>query len=237
MTQHEQVISALEANGGYATLGQLYHLIDFSSWGTETPHASVRRIVQNRKEIFKIRPGLWALESYREQLPVHILPSSNMPQVENEKYNHSYYQGLLLEIGNMRKFTTYVPAQDKNQLFLNKKLGDIAQSTTCPPFTYDHVQKRARTIDVIWFNTRQYPATVYEVEHSTDFQNSLLKFVELQDFNVQFRVVADKARKRLFESKISQAAFEPIAKRVKFINYDDISKTHQHEFEITEIDL
>lgn len=237
MTQHEEVISALEDNGGYATLGQLYQRLDFSSWKTKTPHASVRRIVQDRREIFKIRPGLWALESYREQLPPQILPTEKTSHGEQNKYTHSYYQGLLLEIGNMRKFTTYVPAQDKNQLFLNQKLDDIAQSTKCPPFTYDHVLRRAKTIDVIWFNTRQYPATVYEVEHSTDFQNSLLKFVELQDFNIQFRIVADKARKRLFENKISQSAFESIIERVKFITYDNLSKIHQHEFEMTGIDL
>ncbi|MEM9953494.1 MAG: hypothetical protein AAF846_17940 [Chloroflexota bacterium] len=114
MTQYEQVISALEANGGYATLGQLYHMIDFTSWGTKTPQASVRRIVQMRSEIFKIRPGLWALESYRDKLPPQIFPSEATTEAQSEIYTHAYYQGLLLEIGNMRNLETFVPAQDKN---------------------------------------------------------------------------------------------------------------------------
>lgn len=144
-TQHRQVIEALESNGGYATLGKLYQLIDFSSWGTKTPHASVRRIVQDRKEVFKIRPGLWALETYRNQLPPQILATDDTSEAEKDIYNHAYYQGLLLEIGNMRNFTTYVPAQDKNQLFLEKKLGDVAKSTTCPEFTYKQILRRAST--------------------------------------------------------------------------------------------
>ena len=37
-------------------------------------------------------------------------------------------------------------------------------------------------------------AALFEIEYSTDFKNSLLKFLELQDFNVDFRVVADKKR-------------------------------------------
>jgi hypothetical protein len=37
------------------------------------------------------------------------------------EFNHSYYQGLLLEIGNMKGMSTYIPAQDKNKMFLNKE--------------------------------------------------------------------------------------------------------------------
>lgn len=237
MTQNEQVIEALKSNGGYATLGQLYHLIDFSTWGTKTPQASVRRIVQVVPEIFKIKPGLWALEGYRDTLPPHIFPREDTPAPQAERYNHSHYQGLLLEIGNMQHFNTYVPAQDKNQLFLDKTLNDVAQSTTCPKFSYEHVIRRARTIDVIWFNDRGFPSAIYEVEHSTDFQNSLLKFVELQDFNIEFRVVADKARKRLFEDKINQVAFQSINKRVKFVDYADVSKLYEHQSVINMIKL
>lgn len=227
MTQHEQVIEALENNGGYATLGKLYQLIDFSSWGTKTPHASVRRIVQERSEVFKIKPGLWALESYRDELPPQILPKENTPKDAVEEYDHAYYQGLLIEIGNMRKLETYVPAQDKNKPFLDKKLVDVAHSTQCPLFTYDEIVRRARTIDVIWFNERGFPSSVFEVEHSTDFQNSLLKFVELQDFNIEFRVVADSARKGLFDDKLTQSAFKPIAERVLFRDYNYVSNWHQ----------
>ena len=65
MTQKEQVIEAMQNNGGYATLQQLYRLLDFSTWKTKTPQESVRQIVQIHKEIFKIKPGLWALTDYK----------------------------------------------------------------------------------------------------------------------------------------------------------------------------
>ncbi|MEL6525216.1 MAG: hypothetical protein AAFQ07_05845 [Chloroflexota bacterium] len=234
-TQHEQVIAALESNGGYATLGKLYQLVDFSTWATKTPHASVRRIVQQRKEIFKIRPGLWALEDYRDTLPPNIMQLDEKVVSPDTQYTHYYYQGLLLEIGNMRNYDTFVPAQDKNQLYLETSLGHIAKRTTCYDFTYDHVVRRARTIDVIWFNRRQYPAEVYEVEHSTDFQNSLIKFVELQDFNTRFWIVADKARKRAYEDKISASAFESIKKRVQFLSYDKLSMLHSKTAELHEV--
>ena len=61
MTQKQQVIDTMKENGGYATFQQLNHLIDFSSWKTKTPQASVRQIVQVNDEFFRIKPGLWAL--------------------------------------------------------------------------------------------------------------------------------------------------------------------------------
>lgn len=67
-TQTLQVIDTLRRNGGYATLGDLYRLVDTSNWGTKTPNASIRRIVQQSIEIFKIHPGLWALEECRDEV-------------------------------------------------------------------------------------------------------------------------------------------------------------------------
>ena len=67
-TQAQQVIDTLRKTGGYATLGDLYHLVDTKSWATKTPNESIRRIVQQSNEIFKIQPDLWALEECREEV-------------------------------------------------------------------------------------------------------------------------------------------------------------------------
>ena len=37
-TQTQQVIDTLRKCGGYATLGNLYHLVDTKSWATKTPN-------------------------------------------------------------------------------------------------------------------------------------------------------------------------------------------------------
>ena len=69
MKQHEAVIIALERLGGQATLANLYSetmKVENCTWTTKTPFANIRRIVQERPEIFKVRPGLWALKSYQK---------------------------------------------------------------------------------------------------------------------------------------------------------------------------
>jgi len=226
MTQEEQVVAALRSQGGFATLRRLNEVVDFSQWGTKTPEASVRRIVQLSKQIFKIRPGLWALEEMRDQVLKKFELKTGDAKSE-EVFTHGYYQGLLVEIGKLRQLTTYVPAQDKNRLFIGQKLGEITDRIDLPQFTYEKLLRKARTVDVIWFNERMMPASFYEVEHTTDIKNSLSKYYELQDLYAQFYIVADMSRKKEFEDKLHVSMFQSIEKRVAFLTYDSVVKMYE----------
>ena len=119
------------------------------------------------------------------------------------EFNHSYYQGILLEIGNNRGFDTFVPDQDKNKRFANTTLKEVRSLDAIPPFSYSDFVYRSSTIDVIWFNERKMPCHFFEVEHSTDIQNSLLKFFDLQDFYSKMFIVADIKRKEEYKRKIT----------------------------------
>lgn len=231
MKQHEQVIKVMEKMGGIATLGQLYQNVDVSNWGTKTPFASIRRIVQDERFFFKIKPGLWALKKYENEILKKYPVSKKSPKSKVDEFNHTYYQGLLVEIGNLEGFQTFIPYQDKNKIYLSKPLKEYAKLERIYNFTYDKVVRRTVTIDVSWFNERSYPDSVFEVEYSTDIDKSLLKFLELQDFYVKFNIVADNARRREFESKISSSTFDPIRKRVSFIDYEKLSRYHSKVFE------
>jgi len=220
-TQTQQVIDTLRKQGGYATLGNLYHIVDTSTWATKTPNESIRRIVQQSPDIFKIQPGLWALEEYRDKVMQKFELKSGNKKSE-EEFTHGYYQGLLVEIGKFRHMTTYVPAQDRNRLFLDTKLGEISDTTDLPDFTYENLKRKARTIDVIWFNERKMPSDFYEVEHTTDIKNSLSKFYELQDFHSGFFIVANAMRKKEYEDKLHVSMFSSIEKRVIFLSYSQV---------------
>ena len=178
MKQYEAVILTLEKLGGVATLGELNHevfKIEECEWKTKTPFASIRRIVQQRKEIYKIKPGLYGLEQIRK---------------ENES------RGIIQE-------------DEKN---------------------------KNSTIDVIWFNNRfsddkevKLPHSFFEVEHSTDIQNSLLKYNDLQDFYTEMFIVADEIRKKEFEKKIRYSAFKDLKvnNRVKFLSYNRLVELYE----------
>ncbi|MDD2865577.1 MAG: hypothetical protein PHC99_12765, partial [Methylococcales bacterium] len=71
MKQNEAVLLTLEQLGGVATLGQLNQevfKIKECAWKTKTPFASIRRIVQLDKNIYKIRPGLYGLLKFRQEI-------------------------------------------------------------------------------------------------------------------------------------------------------------------------
>ena len=229
MKQHEAVIQVMEENGGFATLGHLYqNVLKLSGceWKTKTPFASMRRIVQDERFFFKIRPGLWALNTWRERLPAEMKPSRKRT-IEQDVFTHSYYQGLVVQIGNLKRLETFVPAQDKNKLFLgSQKLGSLASLSAIHPFSYPDIVRRAGTIDVVWFNERRMPCSVFEVEHSTNIRDSFVKFVELQDFRTDLYIVADDVRRRQFRDTVELSAFRAVRDYVRFMSYEDVSDYH-----------
>jgi len=240
MTQAQAVIETIDMLGGIATLNQInQHIFEITDcqWRTKTPFASVRRIVQQTAGIYKIKPGLYALETHRQALENNGILVQNEHNQDSEAiktFNHAYYQGLLLEMGKMRHLDTFVPDQDKHKQFLNQaELGDLRTIQVLPEYSFPQLVKRSSTIDVIWFNDRHMPHSFFEVEHSTDIQNSLLKFNDLQDFAARMVIVADEKRHHEFISKMGYAAFRQLAsnKRVAFLSYESLGKQYEQEFE------
>ena len=219
MKQKDYVIKAMRKNGGYATFEQLNKIIDFTTWGTKTPFATIRRIVQTNREFFRVQAGLWALKEYKNIVLEKFKINTKNPQSIDE-FTHSYFQGIIVKIGNLRKYDTYVPPQDKNKKFLETKLSQLVTTEQIYDFAYPQILRKAKTIDAIWFNERKMPCAFYEVEHSTDMKNSLNKFYELQDFRAKFYIVAAKERKVQFDDIINQSIYLPIKDIVNFVNYD-----------------
>ena len=112
MKQYEAVIQTLENLGGAATLGQLYQevfKIADCEWKTRTRFASIRRIVQTNREIYKVQRGLYALVKCRKQLEssgIVQATESNRDSREVQVLTHGLYQGMLLTIGNLDGFQT-----------------------------------------------------------------------------------------------------------------------------------
>ena len=235
MKQYEAVILTMESLGGIATLQQLNQevfKIKECAWNTKTPYASIRRIVQQTSGIYKIKPGLYALETHRKQLEANgivVETDQNKGSQILIDFNHSYYQGLLLSIGNLKGFNTFAPNQDKNKLFANQKIDDIRSLREIPTYTYPHFVQRCSTIDVIWFNERNMPDSFFEVEHSTDISNSLQKFNDLQDFHTKMFIVADIKRYNEYKYKLDYVSFNLIRKdkRVAFLSYQELEKQYE----------
>jgi hypothetical protein len=241
MNQIEQVIALMRKLGGYATFRQLNTLLDFSTWKTQTPQASVRRIVQESRAFFKIRPGLWALEAEKisvlKKLQLDIT-SQNIEDQQNREllFTHTYIQGVLVEIGNIRKMGTCVPAHDRNLRFLETPLSNLTTVKTIYKFTtYQQIFNCAKTVDVIWFNNRNMPQAFFEIEHTTNIKNSLEKFFELQDYFARFCIVASEYRKQQFDNIFERSMFAPLKDRVDFIDYETLINQYNKMSELEKV--
>jgi len=235
MKQYEQIIEVMKRNGGYATLGYLYQMVDVSTWATKTPFASIRRIVQMKQYFFKIKSGLWALVDFKEDVLDKLQINEIANKEKQDTFTHSYYQGLLLELGNIKGYKTFYPPQDKNKQFLGKPLSSISSVSLLDfSFSYPEIVQKAKTVDVIWFNKRKMPDSFFEIEHSTNIEHSLVKFVELQDFYSKFYIIAAKEREREFYINMEKDVFSVLMKhkRVEFKDYDTISALHAKTFEL-----
>lgn len=212
-------------NGGHASLKLLSR--EFPNYADsrikgKTPLASLRRELQRRDIFKKIGLGVYALEGAE-------LPLQPDPKTKKEKTakRHSDIQGMLLEIGNSRTecADTYTP--DRGRVFNKMLLGSIATIRDIPRFTYDNIIDAVRYADVIWFNERGFPSSVFEVEHSTDFRDALMKFCELQDFNARFCCIADNSRRDKFKRELNRTAFSAIKDRCDFRPYEEVERSYE----------
>ena len=119
----------------------------------------------------------------------------------------------------------------------NEKLGDLRSLQELPKYSYDSFVSRSSTIDVIWFNNRNMPDSFFEVEHSTDIQNSLMKFYDLQDFYTRMFIVADEKHHEEYDKKMSYNSFSKMKndKRVAFLSYDELERQYRQTIELQSI--
>jgi len=236
--QFGQVVEVMRQNGGFATLGDLYRMLDFSTWKTQTPEASVRRIVQerdvaeNEKVFFNVQPGLWALIECREAVLKQFQLEgfdNGSPDAETrvQDFTHTYYQGLIVQIGNMHGEETFVAVNDRSKEFLGKTLKEVSTLDDIYTFTYPEVVERAKWVDVIWFNEHRQPSAFFEVEHTTNIQNSLVKFGDFQSLHANFYIIAKEEKRDQFNKEMSKATFLPLQNRVKFFTYENLVKQHE----------
>lgn len=220
VTFSDAIEKVMLENGYYAPLQLIYKEFEkHRPFSGLTPLNTIQAIVQRDKRFTRIGFGVYALTEHLDRLPRVIEPKT---QAEKMGHKHTEIQGMIIEIGNMKGFDTYTP--DRSKIFANKELGNITTVQEFPVFTYDKIVQAVKFCDVIWFNPRGFPERLFEVEDSTDFRSSLVKFAELQDFKTSFSLVAPSERETKYDREVSKSAFKSIVDRCHFVTYADIEQ-------------
>lgn len=229
ITYSEAIIKVLLNNGYCAPLKLIYREIwrykDRSKIKGKTPDYTIQERVQRDRRFTRIGLGIYALTEYLDRLPKTIEPKN---ESEFAIRKHATIQGMLLEIGNFKREVKDTYTNDKKWIFQNKSLGSISTLSSVPEFTYSRIVKESVSFsDVIWFNERGFPQKIFEVEYSTDFRDAFIKFMELQDFVVDFYCVSSQEKQGKFLREKGKAAFRPIESRLKFLTFDQVESDYK----------
>ncbi|MDR0867203.1 MAG: hypothetical protein LBP75_01860 [Planctomycetota bacterium] len=230
LTYSAAIEQVMLANGYFAPLKIIYREIgkykNMAKIKGKTPDMTIQERVQRDKRFTRVGLGVYALTEFLYKLPQQTAAPKNAEIISRR---HAEIQGMLLEIGNNNKEVENTYTNDKKYIFNGKTLGNLATLAAVPLFTYEKIIKKSVTFtDVIWFNNRGFPTRVFEVEHSTDFRDGFIKFMELQDFITEFYCIAAAERRDKFEREKEKNAFKPIAERLKFRTYDDVEADYNH---------
>lgn len=149
------------------------------------------------------------------------------PEIDTSKLSHWDVMGLLLELGNLLGFDTYVADRAKKSKLLEKSLGEIALLNEIPPFTYQRHLETVKNVDVIWFK-EEFPAYCFEVEHTTGVTMGLLRLYQIRKFiDTKFFVIAPTEIISKFEAEIAKDPFSQIKDRYIFRSYDDLATFYE----------
>lgn len=233
MKWSDLIETIMRANGGTASLNLLYEQagnyrqLPSGDWRKTLRGVLYRDAKQGRFE--KVGIGVYALPGTAQKQPDSAYQHAQRGEsiqsyLQKQKDLHSTIQGMLIEIGNFLEYHTYTA--DPHRAFDGKPLGSLCSLRSVPDFTYSDMKKRVSRCDVIWFSrsSHPFPKYVFEVEATTDFQNSMLKMYELREFETHLLLVAPEERRNLYTQRLSQEPFASVHRKFGFRSFDQVVK-------------
>ena len=144
--------------------------------------------------------------------------------IDEEIITHNDIEGILLSLGNLLGFETYTP--DKSRKYNDVTLGEISTLKDIPHFTYPRILNIVKDVDVIWFK-EGYPNYCFEVEHTTNITEGLLRLYQISGIPSKFFIIAPSSRISKFEREIMKDPFFKIQNRYSFRSYDNLLKFYK----------
>lgn len=142
-------------------------------------------------------------------------------EMKTEELTHWDVMGILTELGNLLGFETYVA--DPSRRHQGKTLGEIATLREIPGFTFQDTLDIVRNIDVIWFKGGEYPEHCFEVEHTTNIRDGLLRLYQISGLKgVNFFIIAPFENTQKFQKEVARKPFKEIKDRYTFRSYKEL---------------
>ena len=135
--------------------------------------------------------------------------------------NHEDAMRILIELGNILAYDTYVAHPSKKSK--DQKLGELTTSLEVP----EHFKgiKGINRIDVIWFSKqRDKPSYFFEVEDKGTMREALHRLYQVMMLNARIFIISPIETLSKFEKWVDTAPYRDVKEKYKFRSYDDLIK-------------
>ena len=249
LTWKDVVRDALSTLGGEAHLSEINKQVEGHPKTRTNPtwRDTIRRVVRQYKMFEPVPPersGIYKL--VEEEIP------ETGPQAfsEEPETNHGIAQGMLVVLGKIYGYETYVPPRDQTiRKFQGKPLSDFVTVSDCTNiFSGSRNLPKIREIDTLWFDEDDdglFPSYAFEVEETTGVKSGLDRLLKIpRRYLVGFYIVAPSTKeKELFERYVNQTPFRGFKDRFSFRYYQELEEfynlalehyDHREQFGIVE---
>jgi hypothetical protein len=232
LTWREVVARALKEMGGFGHLREIYNKVEGhrkceanSRW-----KCTIRRVLRENGVFVPVPPhgsGLYRLKFDPFQSAQYADRSCPAD------IDHGEAQGMLLKLGQLYGYETYVAARDRSsRVFEGSPLGSYATVSSLRESLGGMTYRRIAEIDVMWLAEDfhgLYPKYAFEVEHSTGIAAGLDRLLKIPDrCCTRLHIVAPTESDKLhFRDLLQQAPYRPFAGRFRFCSYDNLGRLYE----------
>lgn len=232
LTWKDIVADALRELGGEAHLSEINAKVKSHPKTKTNPtwEDTIRRVVRQYKIFEPVPPersGIYRL--VETGIPV---PQSQSLDSADAEINHDIAQGMLVTLGSIYGYETFVPTHDQTvREFQGKKVGELATIKTCEGIIKGANLAKVREIDVLWLDEDDdglFPIYAFEVEHTTRVKNGMDRLLKIpQRFQTNLFVLGPSdEEKRLFDLYVSQTPFKNFRHKFMFRLYDELERIY-----------
>jgi hypothetical protein len=232
ITWKDVVAEAIRRLGGQAHLSEINEQIKFHPKTATNPtwQATVRRVVRQYTIFEPVPPqnsGTYRLVETKSPQPQPQSLSSDGTEI-----NHGVAQGMLVTLGNVYGYETFVPGHDQTtREFQGEKLANLVTVSQCSDVFRGPNLAKVREIDVLWFDEDDYglfPVYAFEVEHTTRIKDGMDRLLKIpRRFPTRFFIVAPtEAERTLFTQFVCQTPFRSHRDRFAFRLYSQLQSIY-----------
>lgn len=229
LTWKDVVKDALLKLGGQGHLSEINKMIEGHPKTKTNPtwRDTIRRVVRQYKIFQPVLPERSGKYKFAEEV---LLQPESQSFTKEPTIDHGIAQGMLVTLGRIYGYETYVPQHDQTiRYFQDKPLRDYVTVSDCTGIFEGPNLAKIREIDTLWFAEDDYglfPVYAFEVEETTKVKSGLDRLLKIpRRFSTNFYIIGpSKKEEKLFNQYTSQTPFRSFRNRFLFKHYKELEE-------------